>query len=174
MIPEEWLNGIDTSKLSKHNLAARTLANEVCPGFDILEKDEYGKPYFDSAKHKISITHSGKFAGFLLNEVGECGIDMEQITPRIKPLGSKFIRQDEESYSELGIEGMYMVWCAKEALYKYYGLKALDFKEHLRVEPLDKIEQSGQFKGFIQKESYNRVVDLNYEFIDEYLVVYTL
>lgn len=174
MIPKRWLNGVDISKLSKHNLAARSLANEVCPGFDHFEKDEFGKPYFDSALYKISITHSGKFAGFLLNEKEECGIDMEQITPRIRPLGSKFIREDESGYKDLGLDGMYLVWCAKEALYKFYGLKALDFKEHLRIEQLETIGSSGSFRGYIEKGKYKREVDLWYEFIEGYLVVYTL
>ncbi len=171
-VPDNWIKGIDLQKLSKHNLAARVLANIVCPGFDLLEKDEYGKPYFESAEHEISITHAGSFAGFMLKRDRPCGLDMEHLTERIKPIVSKFVRDDEAEFLKEGLEGMYMVWCAKEALYKYYGLKALDFKKHLKLHysPL-KIE--GLLKGEIAKNDYHQKVDLHYWYVNDYLIVHT-
>ncbi len=174
LVPDSWIAGLAIDKLSKHNLAARTLANEVCPGFELLEKDEYGKPYFESAVHNISITHAGEYAGFMLKEDSECGIDMEHITSRIKKLGPKFIREDERHFSQLGLEGMYMVWCAKEALYKYYGLKALDFKKHIRVEEIETIDSSGSLVGHINKGKYSKSIKMQYQFIEDYLIVHTI
>lgn len=173
LIPRSWIKGIDLSKLSKHNLAARTLAHEVCPDFDMMEKDEFGKPYFESAKHKISLTHSGEFAGFMLKEDDDCGLDMEHITERIKPLGPKFMREDELGFLDYGLKGMYIVWCAKETLYKYYGLKALDFRTHLRVGMIESLEEEGNFEGYINKGKYSRTVNLHYWFVDDYLIVHT-
>ena len=69
---------------------------------------------------------------------------------------------------------MYLVWCAKEALYKYYGLKALDFKNNLRVAPIDRIKENGSLIGYIDKDEYHSEVQMRYEFIEGYLVVYTL
>ena len=99
MLPNSWLKNLDVDKLRPHNLAARVLAHTVCPGFDILEKDEYGKPFFESTAHKISITHAGNYAGFQLKEGDDCGIDMEHITHRIERIVSKFIREDEKKVS---------------------------------------------------------------------------
>ena len=173
MIPNNWLKNLDVEKLSTHNLAARVLANSVCPDFDILEKDEYGKPYFESSEHKISITHAGEFAAFQFKEIEDCGIDMEQITNRIERIVSKFIREDEQDFLQHHHNGMYAVWCAKEALYKYYGLKSLDFKEHLKLE-YQPLQKQGILKGYIEKDDYYKELDLSYEFFDEYLLIHTI
>ncbi len=173
MLPKSWLNNIDLEKVRPHNLAARALANTVCPEFDILEKDEYGKPYFESSKHKISITHSGEYAAFMYKTDDDCGIDMEELNGRIRRIVSKFMREDEEEFLNHEDDGMYIVWCAKEALYKYYGLKSLDFKDHLKVE-YSPIEKQGTLTGHISKKDYYKKVMLEYQFLDQYLLVYTI
>lgn len=173
MLPKSWLRNLEVDKLGAHNLAARVLANTVCPDFDILEKDQYGKPFFESVDHKISITHSGEFAAFMYNEKNECGIDMEQITSRVERIVKKFFRKDEEDYLQHQLSGMYLVWCAKEALYKYYGLKALDFRDHLRVEYAP-LTDHGKVYGHIDKGHYSETVALEYQFFNEYLLVYTI
>ena len=65
LLPEDWKAKLDIYSMSKHNVAARVLAHTVCPDFDIIEKDEYGKPYFVSKDYPISITHAGEYAGFM-------------------------------------------------------------------------------------------------------------
>ncbi|MBT8326707.1 MAG: 4'-phosphopantetheinyl transferase superfamily protein [Bacteroidia bacterium] len=173
MVPSNWLRNLAINKLSRHNLAARVLANTVCPDFDILEKDKYGKPYFESSEHKISITHAGNFAAFQFKEKEDCGIDMEQITNRIERIVPKFMREDEKEYLKHNYNGMYAVWCAKEALYKYYGLKSLDFRDHLKLE-YKPLKDSGILKGYIKKEEYYKELELSYEFFDEYLLIHTI
>jgi len=172
MIPSLWLKNLDIDKLSRHNLAARVLANTVCPEFDILEKDEYGKPYFESSACKISLTHAGNYAGFMQKEGGDCGIDMEQVTDRVRRIVSKFVRDDEQDFLKHDLNGMYLLWCAKEALYKYYGLKALDFKENMWVE-YEELKNTGSLLGHIKKGDYYKQVNFDYQFFSEYLLVHT-
>ncbi|MGB0850645.1 MAG: 4'-phosphopantetheinyl transferase family protein [Bacteroidia bacterium] len=172
LLPNAWQDSLDYNKVSRHNLAARVLANQVCPDFDILEKDEYGKPYFESEDHKISITHAGDYAGFMFTEKRDCGIDMEEITERIRRIAPKFIREDEQQFLNQDLKGLYAVWCAKEAMYKYYGLKSLDFKKHMKLDYAE-IAQEGTLKGHIEKGEYSRELDLNYSFIDNYLLIHT-
>ena len=69
-------------------------------------------------------------------------------------------------------QGMYAIWCAKEALYKYYGLKSLDFKEHLKVD-YQPLENEGTLTGYIQKDDYYTELKLGYEFFNEYLLIHT-
>jgi len=174
LIPAHWLKNIDLTQVSRHNLAARALANEVCPDFDYLEKDAYGKPYFESALHKISITHAGEFAGFMLKEGEECGLDMEKVTTRIQRISSRFMREDELSYKEHGLKGMYLVWCAKETMYKYYGMKALDFKEHMKVLPSSITNGHGTLIGQIKKGNYFKELKMEYSEFDNYIIVNTV
>lgn len=173
MLPSSWLEKLDLDRVSRHNLAARVLAHTVCPDFNILEKDEYGKPYFESTEHKISLSHAGDYAAFQLKENDDCGIDMEKITDRIERIKDKFMREDEHPFLDYGLRGMYLVWCAKEALYKYYGLKALDFRKHMKVEFTPLEHDSGTFSGRIGKGDYQKTLLLDYVFFDDYLMVNT-
>lgn len=173
MLPASWQANLDLDKVSTHNLAARVLARTVCPDFDILEKDEYGKPYFESEDHKISITHAGDYAGFMLTEKRDCGIDMEKLTDRVRRIVSKFVRPDEEEYLEQDLRGMYAIWCAKEAMYKYYGLKALDFREHMKLNTA-LLDTQGTLLGSIHKGEYWQHLELEYEFFDDYLLIHTV
>lgn len=159
-------------RVSVHNLAARVLAHTVCPEFSILEKDEYGKPYFDSQYHKISITHAGEYAGFMYTEKRDCGLDMEEVTERIRRIQTKFVRTDEELFLKEDLKGLFILWCAKEAMYKYYGLKSLDFKKHMKVDYLP-LSESGTLVGHIHKDAYSRTLELQYSFYDNYLLIHT-
>ena len=172
LLPSSWLANLDFEKVNRHNLAARVLAHTVCPDFDFLEKDEYGKPYFDSEDHKISITHAGKYAGFMFTKKRECGIDMEEITERVRRIQGKFMRPDEEAFLADDLKGLYMLWCAKEALYKYYGFKALDFKQHLKLDYAP-LKESGTLTGHIHKDNYKQSLELEYSFFDNYLILHT-
>ncbi|HAY89493.1 MAG TPA: hypothetical protein DCY51_08640 [Bacteroidetes bacterium] len=172
MLPQAWLDKLDLTKVSRHNLAARVLAHQVSPDFAPLEKDEYGKPYFDSEDHKISITHAGEYAGFIQTEKRECGIDMEEITERVRRIQSKFMREDEEPFLAEGLPGLFAVWCAKEAMYKHYGLKALDFKQNMRLD-YQKLAEKGRLTGHIFKEDYTVTLTLDYEFFENYLILHT-
>ncbi|MDC0104719.1 4'-phosphopantetheinyl transferase superfamily protein [Bacteroidia bacterium] len=173
MLPQAWLDKLDLDKVSRHNLAARVLANQVSPDFAPLEKDEYGKPYFDSEDHKISITHAGEYAGFIQTEKRDCGIDMEELTERVRRIQSKFIREDEESFLAEDLKGLFAVWCAKEAMYKHYGLKALDFKNNMKLD-YQKLAGKGTLIGHIFKGDYNLSLELEYEFFDNYLIMHTV
>ena len=172
LLPEGWKAKLDINSMSRHNVAARVLAHTVCPDFDSIEKDQYGKPYFVSKDYPISITHAGEYAGFMYTEDRQCGIDIEQITDRIERIKHKFIREDEMAFTESGLKGMYMVWCAKEAMYKYYGLKALDFKANLRLR-FEPFQHTGVLQGNISKNEYEKTMNLDYQFFDEYLLIHT-
>jgi 4'-phosphopantetheinyl transferase len=173
LLPEKWLDTLDLERVSTHNLAARVLAHQVKPDFAPLEKDEYGKPYFESADHKISITHAGEYAGFMFTEKKECGIDMEEITERVRRIQKKFVRKDEEEFLVEDLRGLYAIWCAKEAMYKHYGLKALDFKQHMKLD-YRKLEDKGTLVGHIQKDDFANTLELEYEFFDNYLILHTV
>jgi phosphopantetheinyl transferase len=172
LLPLSWQANLDMDKVSVHNIAARVLARTVCPNFDILEKDAYGKPYFDSEDHKISITHAGDYAGFMYTKERDCGLDMEEITERVRRIQSKFVREDEAAFLADDLRGLYIIWCAKEAMYKHYGLKSLDFKKHMKLD-YRRLEESGTLVGHVSKDEYSRTLDLEYLFFDNYLILHT-
>jgi phosphopantetheinyl transferase (holo-ACP synthase) len=76
------------------------------------------------------------------------GVDIELITPRINRVAEKFLNEGEmhffnEDYvlflEQWGMKGrmqqefLTLIWSAKEALFKWYGLGELDFKRHMQL-----------------------------------------
>jgi 4'-phosphopantetheinyl transferase EntD len=64
------------------------------------------------------------------------GIDIEKIKPRIEKVRDKFINPEEDRLigKERELEQLTLAWCAKEALYKLFGIRNLDFRENMQVE----------------------------------------
>ena len=138
--------------------------------------DEYGKPHLANSDHKISISHSKNYVAVILSKEHKVAIDIELIEPRIEKLSNKFMTSSELAslHEEGKIEQMYIVWCAKEALYKLYGKKELDFKKHLFTEPFEyrynKIK--GKIKASISKNNFHKSYSLCYERMHALMLVY--
>jgi 4'-phosphopantetheinyl transferase len=71
------------------------------------------------------------------------------------------------------IEKLLIYWAAKETLYKIYGLKEVDFIEHLFVKPFTK-HNLGTIIGEIKLPNFTESFDLNYQIIEDYVLVYAL
>ena len=62
-------------------------------------------------------------------------------------------------------------WSAKEALYKLYGKRNLDFREHLRV--LDPpAQQQGLFAGLISNGGKESLCELFSKKVEDYVLPY--
>lgn len=121
--------------------------------------DESGKPFLAGSSRHISVTHTGDWAGVIISSRVRVGIDMERIRPRIERVKEKFLSEVELSFisAESFLEDLTLSWCAKEALYKLYGQRNLDFRENLRVHlPADPAD--GSFQGEVimgeKREAY--------------------
>lgn len=173
LLPSDWRSRIDIEKAGLHNIAARVLAHQISPTLSIVEKDQNGKPYFETSKKCLSLSHSYDFAAVLISEKKKCGIDIEKISARVEKIKTKFMRQDEAEFENLGLIGLYLVWCGKEALYKYYALKKLDFRQHLRVSMVEKNGNEGLLMGEISKGAFYEKVLMKFNIIEDYIMVYT-
>jgi hypothetical protein len=66
-----------------------------------------------------------------------------------------------------------MAWCGKEALYKLYGHRNLDFKQNIRLELIEP-EPFCEFRGEIRKGSNHQVYQMVSEQFDDYILVYVI
>jgi hypothetical protein len=55
---------------------------------------------------------------------------------------------------------LHVFWTAKEALYKHYGLKSLDFRGHIRLEPFEWDESGCPITGWIEKDNFRQAYQL--------------
>ena len=100
---------------------------------------ENGKPHLKDGKY-ISITHSYNFTAIIVSETVEVGIDIEMQRDKILRIASRFTPLKEYrtlANDDAVIRKLTIVWGAKEALYKIYGVKGLSFLQHINVTDFD-------------------------------------
>lgn len=159
----EWLS----SRYLVHLLSGR---NERAA----LLKDEFGKPYIQNSSHFISLSHSNKKSAIIAAPF-VVGIDLQKIVPKIERIAHKFMRKEElDSLADsTRLEYLHIFWGAKEALYKAYGRKEIDFRKHLSVKSFS-FDNVGQTIGRVQKGNYDKTFTIHYKKIEDYMLVYAL
>lgn len=136
-------------------------------------KDEYGKPHLKNSEWHISISHSQNKAAVIASPK-LVGIDIQNFVPRIDRIAHKFMSPIElSSLSEnFHLEHLHIYWGAKEALYKAYGKKELEFKEHLRLAPFEFFDQKGKTSGRVKKGDYYKEFEVHFDKVDSYYLVW--
>ena len=115
-------------------LAGRFLIHRYasCTSKDLII-DDFGKPQIPH-NGEISISHSGDYASIYLDNA-PCGVDIQMRKPAITKLRHKYCTDaDLETFNEYDVmDALHLVWCSKEAVYKAYGQKEVDYKRHIRI-----------------------------------------
>ena len=145
LLPEDEMKirNIKLQKVRLQKLACRAaLAHLLGDNKVEIIYSETGQPLLKN--HYISFSHTTTSSAVALSTI-PVGIDMEELTPRILKLYPRFMSEKEILNSNVNdLKNLYYFWCAKEAMYKWYGLKDLDFIEDLDVL---KNEKKGSIKN---------------------------
>jgi 4'-phosphopantetheinyl transferase len=143
-----YLNAVPLKRDVSHpakrlqHLAGRFLLPHLFKDFPLSEIliADTRKPYLADEKYHFSISHCGSYAGVIVSKTNRVGIDIEMVSPRIYNIVHKFVNDKEKIFLEEWepLEQMHLqlttvLWSAKEALFKWYGLGQVDFKEHLQL-----------------------------------------
>lgn len=156
-----------------YRLAARQLldSDEECSFF----YDDNGKLHFSDLKYQISVTHSGVYAGVIISRSRYVGLDIEKLGDRISHLADKFLMEEELKNipTENQQRYLYVLWSAKEALYKLFGKPKVQFDRDIYLSPFE-LKRKGTFEGRIENNGVVRDYVLEYEFSDddEYILVH--
>jgi len=156
-------------------LAGRWLLHEMSGTSErlICEADSYGKPHLIHSPLEMSLSHSNEVAAAILAPES-VGIDIQKLVVKIERIAHKYMREVEsESLNEYRIEHLHIYWGAKEALYKAYGRRELDFRKHILIEPFD-YQENGMTTGRIAKGDFEANYKIFFEKIGEYVLVYAI
>ncbi len=156
-------------------LSYRRLFKEIVKDIPVnVEYDEYHKPYIRNHKGNISVSHAGDYSAVILSDHHQVGIDIEKITHRIEKIACRFLSEEEEDFISESerLKYLYIIWGAKESLYKLYGKKNLDFQKQIRIQPFA-LDEQGEFDGRILNGENSIQARLQYRFLDDYVLVYT-
>lgn len=159
-------------------LCARALVHELSGSKQRvpLEKDAFGKPFLPGSRWGVSISHSFGFAAALLAPAGNIGVDIQRLVDKIGRIAHKFMGDTELQALDNThpVEHLHVFWGAKEAIYKAYGKKALDFRAHIRIPPFAYSRSGGSFVGHLEKEGFVMDFQLHYLLRGEYMLVWAL
>ncbi len=125
------------------HLAGRYLLRHLFPLFPLhlIEIADTRKPFLKDESYHFSISHCGSFAGVIVSTKERVGIDIEIESSKVVTIAHKFLHPDEQKRFEKGVEeygnnyinDLTLLWCAKEAMFKWWGLGGVDFSDMLRV-----------------------------------------
>ena len=141
----------------------------------ILIKDKFGKPHLEGSNFHISLSHSNRQAAAIAAPF-LVGVDLQKIVGKIERIAHKYMRPSEmESLEEsTRLAHLHVYWGAKEALYKAYGRKGLDFRTHILVEPFEYDLNIAYTKGRVLKDDFDMSFDVYYQLLGDFVLVYAL
>jgi phosphopantetheinyl transferase len=118
------------------HLAGRFLLQYLFPGFPyhLIQIADTRKPFLPDEEYHFSISHCGNYAAAIVSAESRVGIDIEILDEKVKRISQKFISEQEmEILQPLSLEDFTQIWSAKEAVFKWYGLGQVDFRQHIRL-----------------------------------------
>jgi phosphopantetheinyl transferase len=154
----EWLSA---------RVLALSLAKKIGIEIETFYKDEYGKPYLLNNQFFISISHAKQYAVVILQKDKPVGIDIEIQSEKVSRSISRVCKSEEIEQIGNDERRATIFWCAKEALYKYYGKKKLDFKKDIHVQLVNE-----HLSGKIFTDLYTLAPQIGYQTFEEYMIVY--
>lgn len=148
--------------LTWRTIVRRELGADVEIGYN-----DVGAPILINRNIHISVSHCNLRIAVCAS-ANPCAVDIESETRNFSRAASRYMTLTEQSLSDDPLLSG-VVWCAKEALYKYAGRRNLDIQHDLRIEQLDLT--AGKLVGRIEN---GEPVELSVCRRDGCLVVYIL
>jgi phosphopantetheinyl transferase (holo-ACP synthase) len=129
-------SAIRNEKRRTEHLAGRYLLQHLKEDFPILhiDKDEHDKPRIQNNEYYFSISHSWPYVAAVIDPRKEAGIDIQVWHPRITLIQHKFLSPREQGFFKDDVRLLTAAWSAKEAAYKWYGRRGVDFIADLPIQ----------------------------------------
>jgi phosphopantetheinyl transferase len=162
------------------HLAGRYLLPFLFPDFPYKEIEiaDTRKPFLPDEQYHFSISHCGNYAAAFVSSDKRVGVDVELITPRVERIKYKFLHADEVRFvnsqsTRQQLNLLTLLWCAKEAIYKWYGLGEVDFSEMMRTFPFQ-LNAAGEIEAVFMKGSFKKKITLHYKVHEGLSLVWVL
>ncbi len=141
-----------------------------------IEIADTRKPFLPNEEYHFSISHCNTYAAALVSSNCRVGVDIELTTSRLENIKHKFLHADELRFlnSQLPSQQLKLLsvlWCAKEAMYKWYGSGSIDFSEMIRTFPFQ-LTREGQINAAFIKKDLQQNLLLHYKLLEELTLVW--
>ena len=152
----------NTEKRKKEWLASRLLLNKINPNYSI-SYNAFGAPELSNGSN-ISISHSKGLVAIIISQQ-QVGLDIEEISEKSLRVSSKFVSTN--NMKALTAEKATLIWCCKEAIFKWHQKGGIDFIADIKLHPFESMG-----KGEIRAELRDTELILNYQKINNHYLVY--
>lgn len=134
---QDWIDIIYTIKSESRVLeilCARILIRELTGEEKQVLYTASGKPYLADDSYHISVSHTRGYVAVAVNKVKRIGLDIEQVSEKVKKVQSRLVSEDEYIDKDNELTHLLLHWSAKEAMFKFLDVEGVDFRKHLFVE----------------------------------------
>ncbi len=117
------------------HVAGRYLLKILDPAFPVMKIkiENAGKPVIDGNPLWFSLSHSYPYVAAIISAGQSVGIDLQAYKDKLPLLKKKFLSEKELALIPDTLASLTLAWCAKEAVYKWYGHGKVDFKTHMPI-----------------------------------------
>jgi phosphopantetheinyl transferase len=151
-----------SEKRKKEIFSRNLLLNKMIPEAKI-SYNNFGAPQINTSDN-ISISHSKNLVAIGFSKL-KIGIDIQKISEKALSLSPRFIC--ESNLNNLSIEKATLLWCCKEAIYKWHQKGSVNFKSDIYIYPFE-LRTSGTVSANFKTEK----LSLSYIKIDTFYLVY--
>lgn len=174
---ERIFSSLKTATRKQHWLSYRMILPYLVSENELsaISYDVYGKPYLNNGVRHISVSHSGKYSALIASPVHSVGVDIERIEDKIEKVSHKFLTEMElsEVGRDLSLDALYIMWAAKETLFKLHGKRDILFKDHIYIAPFAP-QKEGLIYGTIKNDDGEKMYTVHYQIIDDYILSYAV
>ena len=112
--------------LAWRSVVRRELGNDCTIGYD-----EWGAPIVGTPNTHIGISHCRDLVAVIISDA-PCAIDIEERGRNFERVWERYMTSEEQALSA-DTDWLAKVWCAKEALYKYYRKGGVDIRKDIKI-----------------------------------------
>jgi phosphopantetheinyl transferase len=156
------------------HLAGRFLLKYLYPDFPVklIKIADTKKPFLENEVYHFSISHCDDYAAALVSKTGRVGVDVEVPSFKIDRIKTKFLNENEFSIldTESSITQLTLMWCCKEAVYKWWSYGGVDFSEKIRLQHFQ-LQPSGNLSVQFFLGDRNDLI-LNYKIFEKFCLAW--
>ena len=139
-----WIVLAQTEHVSSNKNASKVLAEYLLEQYrgisSSINYTDKGKPYLNNRTEFISISHTHQWFCLMLSTSHACGIDIEHPREALHRIAPRFLNSSEMRFVEQNKDphsALHFIWGAKEAVYKSWGQRGLEFATDMIVRPFE-------------------------------------
>ncbi|MBX7204040.1 MAG: 4'-phosphopantetheinyl transferase superfamily protein [Bacteroidia bacterium] len=163
---------IPNELLYRQRLASRILLSRMLQSDSIrLGRAGVKRTILIQPQAELSISHAGRFAAVMVSKQKRCGVDIEEIHPRIARIAPRFMNEQEWNYLRHpeDFQMLMLLWSVKETVFKYGQDEDVEFKTDIICAPFT-IADEGKVTVKFSSQGISEELTVDYTLFENYIL----